>query len=169
MEVCNLPHAFSIRCMPTSTRSAPMRSTGKAGISRRSTGSPGAARTRCACRRFDPALDRHRKLQRRLGRRGADRGGRKPGAPQRADRPARRTGADRKQQASSHPHTPCSIRRPLHGRADKGLDRVFVFRLDAASGKLTPNDPPFAANRASAGPRTPTRSCHSGSTRETEC
>jgi len=36
---------------------------------------------------------------------------------------------------------------------DKGLDRVFVFRLDAASGKLTPNDPPFVATRAGAGPR----------------
>src|SRR6516162_3628675 len=29
----------------------------------------------------------------------------------------------------------------------------FVFRLDAASGKLTPNDPPFVATRAGAGPR----------------
>jgi len=35
---------------------------------------------------------------------------------------------------------------------DKGLDRVFVFRLDAASGKLMPNDPPFVATRAGAGP-----------------
>jgi 6-phosphogluconolactonase len=34
-----------------------------------------------------------------------------------------------------------------------GFDRVFVFRLDAASGKLTPNDPPFVATRAGAGPR----------------
>ena len=29
----------------------------------------------------------------------------------------------------------------------------FVFRLDAANGKLTPNDPPFVATRAGAGPR----------------
>jgi len=36
---------------------------------------------------------------------------------------------------------------------DLGFDRVFVFRLDAASGKLTPNDPPFIATRAGAGPR----------------
>ena len=36
---------------------------------------------------------------------------------------------------------------------DKGFDRVFVFRLDAANGKLTPNDPPFVATRKGAGPR----------------
>jgi len=63
-------------------------------------------------------------------------------------------GPDRKQQASSHPHN--AVFDPS-GRfiavPDKGLDRVFVFRLDAASGKLTPNDPPFVATRAGAGPR----------------
>jgi 6-phosphogluconolactonase (cycloisomerase 2 family) len=36
---------------------------------------------------------------------------------------------------------------------NKGVDRVFVFRLDAANGKLMPNDPPFVATRAGAGPR----------------
>jgi 6-phosphogluconolactonase len=36
---------------------------------------------------------------------------------------------------------------------DKGLDRVFSFKLDGASGKLTPNDPPFTATREGAGPR----------------
>ena len=63
-------------------------------------------------------------------------------------------GPDRKQQASSHPHN--AVFDPS-GRfiavPDKGLDRVFVFRLDVASGKLTPNDPPFVATRAGAGPR----------------
>ena len=63
-------------------------------------------------------------------------------------------GPDRKQQASSHPH---DIVFDPSGRfiavPDKGLDRVFVFRLDASSGKLTPNDPPFVATRAGAGPR----------------
>jgi 6-phosphogluconolactonase len=63
-------------------------------------------------------------------------------------------GPDRKQQASSHPHD--AVFDPS-GRfiavPDKGLDRVFVFRLDAVSGKLTPNDPPFVATRAAAGPR----------------
>jgi 6-phosphogluconolactonase len=63
-------------------------------------------------------------------------------------------GPDRKQQASSHPHD--AVFDP-GGRfitvPDKGLDRVFVFRLDAANGKLKPNDPPFVATRAGAGPR----------------
>ena len=63
-------------------------------------------------------------------------------------------GPDRKQQASSHPHN--AVFDPS-GRfiavPDKGLDRVFVFRLDPASGKLTPNDPAFVATRAGAGPR----------------
>jgi len=63
-------------------------------------------------------------------------------------------GPDRKQQASSHPHD--AVFDPS-GRfiavPDKGLDRVFVFRLDAASGKLTPNDPPSVATRAGDGPR----------------
>ena len=63
-------------------------------------------------------------------------------------------GPNRTQQASSHPHD--AVFDPS-GRfiavPDKGLDRVFVFRLDAASGELTPNDPPFVATRAGAGPR----------------
>jgi 6-phosphogluconolactonase (cycloisomerase 2 family) len=63
-------------------------------------------------------------------------------------------GPDRKQQTSSHPHN--AVFDPS-GRfiavPDKGLDRVFVFRLDATNGKLTPNDPSFVATRAGAGPR----------------
>ena len=37
--------------------------------------------------------------------------------------------------------------------ADKGLDKVFVFRLDASSGKLIPNTPPWVKTRSGAGPR----------------
>ncbi|WGS18779.1 lactonase family protein [Bradyrhizobium sp. ISRA463] len=63
-------------------------------------------------------------------------------------------GPDRKQQASSHPH---DVVFDPSGRfiavPDKGLDRIFVFRLDATSGKLTPADPPLVATRAGAGPR----------------
>jgi 6-phosphogluconolactonase len=63
-------------------------------------------------------------------------------------------GPDRKQQASSHPHN--AVFDPS-GRfiavPDKGLDRVFIFRLDASSGKLMPNDPPFVDTRAGVGPR----------------
>jgi 6-phosphogluconolactonase len=36
---------------------------------------------------------------------------------------------------------------------DRNLDKVHVYRFDAASGKLTPNVPPSAASRAWAGPR----------------
>jgi 6-phosphogluconolactonase len=37
--------------------------------------------------------------------------------------------------------------------ADLGLDRVFVYRLDAEHGKITPNDPPWLATAPGAGPR----------------
>jgi 6-phosphogluconolactonase len=36
---------------------------------------------------------------------------------------------------------------------DLGLDQVLVYRLDAKRATLTPNDPPFAAVKAGAGPR----------------
>ena len=63
-------------------------------------------------------------------------------------------GPDRVRQASSHPHE--AVFDPS-GRfvaiPDLGLDRVFLFRLDAASGKLSANDPLFVATRKRAGPR----------------
>jgi 6-phosphogluconolactonase len=37
--------------------------------------------------------------------------------------------------------------------ADLGLDQVLVYKLDAATAKMTPNDPPFAKSPAGAGPR----------------
>jgi 6-phosphogluconolactonase len=37
--------------------------------------------------------------------------------------------------------------------ADLGLDQVLVYRFDAAQGKLSPNDPPFAPVAPGAGPR----------------
>lgn len=36
---------------------------------------------------------------------------------------------------------------------DLGLDQVLIYRLDAATSKLTPNDPPFAKLPTGAGPR----------------
>jgi 6-phosphogluconolactonase len=63
-------------------------------------------------------------------------------------------GPDGKRQASSHPHE--AVFDPS-GRfiavPDLGFDRINVFRLDTASGKLTPNDPPFVAARPGSGPR----------------
>lgn len=36
---------------------------------------------------------------------------------------------------------------------DKGVDATHIYRLDLASGKLVPNDPPFVKSRYGAGPR----------------
>ena len=36
---------------------------------------------------------------------------------------------------------------------DRGVDRVHIYRLDTASGKLVANDPAFATTRSGAGPR----------------
>lgn len=37
--------------------------------------------------------------------------------------------------------------------ADLGLDKVLIYKLDAAKGTLTPNDPPFTAVAPGSGPR----------------
>ncbi len=37
--------------------------------------------------------------------------------------------------------------------ADLGLDKMLVYRFDAAKGTLAPNDPPFAALKPGSGPR----------------
>jgi 6-phosphogluconolactonase len=64
------------------------------------------------------------------------------------------SGPDLSRQESAHPH---SINVDPSGRfavvADLGLDRLFVYRLDAAKGILAPNDPPFARVAPGAGPR----------------
>jgi 6-phosphogluconolactonase len=63
-------------------------------------------------------------------------------------------GPHRTQQDSSHPHH-CPFDRT--GRfvviPDKGLDKVFVFRLDPARGVLAPARPPDVASRHGAAPR----------------
>jgi 6-phosphogluconolactonase (cycloisomerase 2 family) len=63
-------------------------------------------------------------------------------------------GPHRTQQESSHPHH-CPFDRA--GRLvvvpDKGLDKVFVFRLDTDRGALVPGTPPGVASRAGAAPR----------------
>ena len=61
---------------------------------------------------------------------------------------------DPKRQAAPHAH---SINLDAAGRfafaADLGLDKVLVYRFDAAKGSLTPHKPPFAATAPGAGPR----------------
>ena len=63
-------------------------------------------------------------------------------------------GPHRKGQNSPHPH---HVLFDPGGRflvaPDKGVDRVHIYRLDAASGKLVANDPPCAVSRSGAGPR----------------
>ena len=63
-------------------------------------------------------------------------------------------GPDPVQQSSSHPH---HVAIDPAGRfvlvPDKGLDRVFVFRLDHARGKLVPSDPPAVQAQPGAAPR----------------
>jgi len=63
-------------------------------------------------------------------------------------------GADPKRQGGPHAH---SIIQSPDNRfalsADLGLDRVYVYKLDPAAGKLPANDPPFAAVTPGGGPR----------------
>jgi len=63
-------------------------------------------------------------------------------------------GPHRVEQASSHPH---HVVFDPSGKyvvvPDKGLDRVFVFVFDAASGKLTPTAQGAAVARSGSGPR----------------
>jgi len=58
------------------------------------------------------------------------------------------------EQTVSHPH---DVRFDRAGRLvlvpDKGFDKTFVFRLDTATGKLVPADPPAATAQPGAAPR----------------
>jgi 6-phosphogluconolactonase len=64
------------------------------------------------------------------------------------------SGPNPTRQQEAHPH---STNVDPTGRfaivADLGLDRLFVYRLDAGNGILSPNDPPFATIAPGAGPR----------------
>jgi len=64
------------------------------------------------------------------------------------------SGADPKRQAGPHAH---SVNFSPDNRyafaCDLGLDKVLIYKADPASGKLTPNDPPFAKTPAGGGPR----------------
>jgi|YelNatPaOPRAMG01_1025707.scaffolds.fasta_scaffold70372_2 6-phosphogluconolactonase len=62
--------------------------------------------------------------------------------------------ADPKRQGGPHAH--CIETSPDNRFAlatDLGLDKVFVYRFDAAEGTLAPNDPPFAELSPRSGPR----------------
>lgn len=63
-------------------------------------------------------------------------------------------GTDPKRQEGPHAH---SINLDAAGRfafaADLGIDKLLIYRFDAAAGKLAANDPPFASVAPGAGPR----------------
>jgi 6-phosphogluconolactonase len=63
-------------------------------------------------------------------------------------------GPNKDRQEGPHAHDVVFDRDNRHLVAvDLGLDQVFVYAFDAASGKLTPSDPPSAATAPGAGPR----------------
>lgn len=63
-------------------------------------------------------------------------------------------GPHRTQQESSHPHhCPFDRTGQVVVVPDKGLDKVFVYRLDAARGRLVAGTPPDVTSRAGAAPR----------------
>jgi 6-phosphogluconolactonase len=56
----------------------------------------------------------------------------------------------------TRPYAHCIVTDPSNGFAlvaDLGLDRVMVYRFDASTGALEPNDPPSAAVTPGSGPR----------------
>jgi 6-phosphogluconolactonase len=64
------------------------------------------------------------------------------------------SGADKQRQAGPHAH---SVNVSKDNRfvivGDLGLDEVKVYKLNAAMGTMTPNDPPFAKVAPASGPR----------------
>jgi 6-phosphogluconolactonase (cycloisomerase 2 family) len=63
-------------------------------------------------------------------------------------------GPHRTEQSVPHPHQcPFDPTGRIVVVPDKGLDRLFVFTLDAARGALVPVDPPSVKVRSGAGPR----------------
>lgn len=65
-------------------------------------------------------------------------------------------GASVNPQRQKEPHAHCIVVSPDNKyayAADLGTDQVLCYRLDPATAKLTPNDPPFAKSPPGAGPR----------------
>jgi 6-phosphogluconolactonase (cycloisomerase 2 family) len=63
-------------------------------------------------------------------------------------------GPHRTEQSVPHPHQcPFDPTGRIVVVPDKGLDRLFVFTLDTATGRLVPADPPSLKVRSGAGPR----------------
>jgi len=61
---------------------------------------------------------------------------------------------DAKRQKEPHAHSiVVSPKNRFVYAADLGLDQVLIYKLDASTATLTPNDPPYAKTPAGAGPR----------------
>lgn len=64
------------------------------------------------------------------------------------------TGPHKVEQSASHPHqVQFDPSRRFIVVPDKGLDQIFVYRLDPDTGTLLPNNPPSIKTREGAGPR----------------
>lgn len=64
------------------------------------------------------------------------------------------SGPHKVEQSASHPHhVPFDPGRRFIVVPDKGLDLIFIYRLDADTGTLLPNNPPSIKTREGAGPR----------------
>jgi 6-phosphogluconolactonase len=62
--------------------------------------------------------------------------------------------ANKSRQAGPHAHSAnISPDNRFLVLCDLGLDKLLVFKIDPATAKLTPNDPPFTAIKAGSGPR----------------
>lgn len=63
-------------------------------------------------------------------------------------------GLDKKEPTFSHPHhIPFDVSGRFIVVPDKGLDKIFVFRLDTSTGRFLPNDPLSVQTRPGANPR----------------
>jgi 6-phosphogluconolactonase len=66
------------------------------------------------------------------------------------------TGASIDEKRQKEPHAHCIVLDPENRfafAADLGTDKIMIYRLDANTGKLTPNLPAFASVKPGAGPR----------------
>ena len=64
------------------------------------------------------------------------------------------TGPNKERQEAAHAHSVVLTKNDkLMLGADLGTDKVMVYKLDPPTGKMTPNDPPFATVNSGAGPR----------------
>ena len=65
-------------------------------------------------------------------------------------------GSSVNEKRQKEPHAHCIVLDPANKfafSADLGIDKIMIYRFDAATGKLTPNTPAFVATKPGAGPR----------------